>query len=160
MADQKISELTAASSGASADLLHIVQGGTNKKLTVQNLLENIAGNVKIDGYLAFDGTADAISAAGATVAVSATAALSNITSTATTTGANALTLADGVQGQVKVITLVSDGGAVQIDPANFHNGSSVTMGDGSTGTGESVTLMFNSGSWQVVSSYGSNIVVA
>ena len=39
MADQKISELTAASTGASADLLHIVQGGTNKKLTVQNLME-------------------------------------------------------------------------------------------------------------------------
>ena len=50
MADQKISELTAASTGASADLLHIVQVH-EQKLTVQNLMENIAGNVKIDAFL-------------------------------------------------------------------------------------------------------------
>jgi hypothetical protein len=41
MADQKISELTAATSAASADLLTIVQGGTNKKLTVENFLANL-----------------------------------------------------------------------------------------------------------------------
>ncbi len=41
MADQKISELTAATSAASADLLTIVQGGTNKKLTVENFLGNL-----------------------------------------------------------------------------------------------------------------------
>ena len=78
MADQKISELTAASTGASADLLHIVQGGTNKKLTVQNLMENIAGNVKIDGFLAFDGTAEAVTAAGSAVAINVTSTLCNI----------------------------------------------------------------------------------
>lgn len=41
MADQKISELTAATSAASADLFNIVQGGTNKKLTVENFLQNL-----------------------------------------------------------------------------------------------------------------------
>lgn len=41
MADQKISELTAATSAASADLIPIVQGGTNKKLTVENFLGNL-----------------------------------------------------------------------------------------------------------------------
>lgn len=41
MADQKISELTGATSAASADLFTIVQGGTNKKLTVENLLGNL-----------------------------------------------------------------------------------------------------------------------
>lgn len=153
MADQKISELTAASSGASADLLHIVQGGTNKKLTVQNLLENIAGNVRLDGYLAFDGTAEAVTAAGSTVAINVTSALSNITSSATTTGANALTLADGVQGQVKVITLITHGGDVQIDPANFANGASVTL----DAAGKSVTLMFNNSEWQIVSHYGATV---
>ena len=99
MADQKISELTAASTGASADLLHIVQGGTNKKITVQNLIENIAGNVKIDGFLAFDGTAEAITP-GST-AVSVTTAITNITSTAVTTSSNALTFADAY-GQIKI----------------------------------------------------------
>ena len=161
MADQKISELTAASSGASADLFHIVQGGTNKKLTVQNFLENIAGNIKLDGYLAFDGTADAITAAGSTAAVRVTAELTNITSTATTTGVNALTLADGVQGQTKIITLISDGGVVQIDPANFANGTSITLGDALTPVdGHSVTLLFNNAEWQVVSSYGASVTIA
>ena len=41
MADQKISELAAATSAASADLLNIVQGGSNKKLTVANFLANL-----------------------------------------------------------------------------------------------------------------------
>lgn len=41
MADQKISELPAATSAAGADLLNIVQGGSNKKLTVANFLSNV-----------------------------------------------------------------------------------------------------------------------
>ena len=41
MADQKISELVAATSAAGADLLNIVQGGSNKKLTVTNLFANL-----------------------------------------------------------------------------------------------------------------------
>lgn len=153
MADQKISELTAATSGASADLLHIVQGGANKKLTVQNMLENIAGNIKLDGYLAFDGTAEAVTAAGSAVAINVTSPLSNITSTATTTAGNALTLADGVQGQLKIITLIVDGGDVQINPANFANGLSITMED----AGDNITLIFNNSKWQILSNTGCTI---
>ena len=41
MADQKISELVAATAAAVADLLNIVQGGSNKKLTVANLFANL-----------------------------------------------------------------------------------------------------------------------
>jgi hypothetical protein len=49
MADQKISELTAATSAASADLFNIVQGGSNKKLTVANFLANLNSPVVING---------------------------------------------------------------------------------------------------------------
>jgi len=48
MADQKISELTAATSAASADLIPIVQGGSNKKLTVANFLANLNSPVVIN----------------------------------------------------------------------------------------------------------------
>ena len=41
MAAQKISALVAATSAAGADLLNIVQGGSNKKLTVANLFANL-----------------------------------------------------------------------------------------------------------------------
>jgi hypothetical protein len=48
MADQKISELTSATSAAGADLLHIVQGGSNKKVTVANFFANIKTPVVIN----------------------------------------------------------------------------------------------------------------
>jgi hypothetical protein len=48
MADQKISELTAATSAASADLFNIVQGGTNKKLTVADFLANLNSPITIN----------------------------------------------------------------------------------------------------------------
>ena len=48
MADQKISELTAATSAASAYLLNIVQGGSNKKLTIANFLANLNSPVVIN----------------------------------------------------------------------------------------------------------------
>ena len=48
MADQKISELTAATSAASADLLNIVQGGTNKKLTVADFLANLNSPITVN----------------------------------------------------------------------------------------------------------------
>jgi hypothetical protein len=48
MADQKISELAAATSAAGADLLNIVQGGQNKKLTIQNFLANLNSPVIIN----------------------------------------------------------------------------------------------------------------
>ena len=153
MADQKISELTAASTGASADLLHVVQGGTNKKLTVQNLLENIAGNVKIDGFLAFDGTPEAITAAGSAIVIGLTAPMTNITSSSATTGGNSLTLAGGVQGQIKIITMIGDSGDVDVTPAAFTNGTKFTLND----VGDSVTLIFNNSSWQIVSNNGATV---
>ncbi len=48
MADQKISELPAATSAAGADLLNIVQGGSNKKLTVANFLANVRTPVTLN----------------------------------------------------------------------------------------------------------------
>ena len=116
MADQKNIRTSIASTGASADLLHIVQGGTNKKLTVQNLMENIAGNVKI-GFLTFDGTAEENRSTGSAVAINVTSTLCNITSSNTTTGGNSLTLANGVQGQIKIITKISGTHDVDVTPA-------------------------------------------
>lgn len=153
MADQKISELTAATSGASADLLHVVQGGTNKKLTVQNLLENIAGNLKVAGYVAVNGTPEALAAAGSTAAVSVTSSVTHIASSATTTGVNALTLADGVNGQIKIITMTADAGDVQVDPANFANGTSITF----DAVGDTITLLFTNSNWVVLANQNTTI---
>ena len=64
-------------------------------------------------------------------------------------------------GQTKIITLISDGGEVQINPANFANGTSITLGDAVTPVdGHSVTLLFNNAEWQVVASYGASVTIA
>lgn len=150
MADQKISELGAATSAASADLLHVVQGGTNKKLTVANLFGDIDTNVKLDGYIALKGTPQAVTAAGSTVAINVTSAISQITSTSATTGGNALTLADGVQGQIKVITMIVDGGDVEVTPDNLAGGTTITFNN----VGDVVTLLFTNSNWVIISNVG------
>ncbi len=43
MADQKISDMTAAVTAADADLVPIVQGGVNKKATVDQILDGLTG---------------------------------------------------------------------------------------------------------------------
>jgi hypothetical protein len=48
MADQKISELVAATATVGADLLTIVQGGTNKKITVSNFLANLNSQIIVN----------------------------------------------------------------------------------------------------------------
>lgn len=52
MADRRISELTAATSVAGADISMIVQGGTNKKLTFANLFNSINTPVIINSVSA------------------------------------------------------------------------------------------------------------
>ena len=47
----------------------------------------------------------------------------------TTSGAIALTLANGYEGQVKTIIMISDGGTATLTPASFGNGSTVTFDD-------------------------------
>lgn len=48
MADTKVSDLTSASASAAADLLMIIQGGQNKKLTIANFLANLNSPVVIN----------------------------------------------------------------------------------------------------------------
>ena len=56
----------------------------------------------------------------------------------TTTGADALTLANGVVGQIKIIVMKADGGDGTITPATFAGGTTITMND----VGDSVMLTY------------------
>lgn len=200
MADQKISELTSASSAASADLFHIVQGGSNKKLTTANFLANINspvvinaaaadvdtrisgdtdpylvmadastdrlgvgvqapsekldvnGNVAISGgFLRLSQAVQAVTGNGALVA-NVTSAITVLNTNATADAA--VTLADGVQGQIKTFVMGSDGGYnAVLTPTNRLGYSSITFND----AGDTVTLMFINSKWYIVSSYGVTI---
>ena len=67
--------------------------------------------------------------------------LTNLVTELTTTGANALTLADGTtSGQMKIVNMIVDGGDGTLTPTTFANGTTITF----DAVGESVTLVWNS----------------
>ena len=80
----------------------------------------------------------------------------NLVTEVTSTGANALTLADGTTvGQMKIITMVVDGGDATLTPTTFANGSTMTFAD----VNDTVCLVWaNTIGWVIVSNSG--VVVA
>ena len=81
----------------------------------------------------------------------------NLTDTVTeltTTAADALTLANGTPGQVKIITMIADGGDGTLTPTTFHDGTTITFDD----VGESVVLVYHTTiGWKAVSVSGATI---
>jgi hypothetical protein len=129
MADKKITALTDLSSGiAAADLLHVIDDPTgtpiNKKVSIANVLNYIPT------FLALNST-QSLSGAGA---VDITSAVTKVT----TTGSDALTLADGQTGQIKVIIMIVDGGDGTLTPTTLLGGSTITFAD----AGDAVVLLW------------------
>ena len=60
-----------------------------------------------------------------------------------TTAADALTLADGTEGQVKFIVMKTDGGDGTLTPTNLGNGTTITFDD----VGDSAFLLFTNSAW-------------
>ena len=81
--------------------------------------------------------------------------LTNLITELTTTGANALTLADGTtSGQVKIVNMIVDGGDGTLTPVTFANGTTITF----DAVAESVTLVWNSTiGWVATSVQGATI---
>ena len=71
----------------------------------------------------------------------------------TTTGANALTLANGSAGQVKIITMIVDGGNGTLTPATLAGGTTITFND----VGDGVVLVYGTAGWVVVGNNGATI---
>ena len=61
-------------------------------------------------------------------------------------GAFTSNMADGSQGQIKFIVMVAAASDAVIEPANFGNGTSITMG----AVGDACTLLFSGGKWWVM----------
>ena len=60
-----------------------------------------------------------------------------------TLSSNALTLADGNEGQEKFIVMKTDLGAGTLTPSNLGNGTTITFDD----VGDSAFLKITNGSW-------------
>ena len=86
----------------------------------------------------------ALSGAGA---VDIASALTQLT---TTGSAQALTLANGTAGEIKVIVHVVDGGSAVLTPTTKIGFSTITF----TGVGESATLVYTAAGWAIVALNG------
>jgi len=95
--------------------------------------------VNAPGAIEYGGTPQTLTGAGAVDVISAITYV-------VTTGANALTLADGVLGQRKFILMTTDAGDGTLTPSNLGNGSTITFDD----VGDSADLIFANGSWHMI----------
>ena len=105
------------------------------------------GNIAVpNGYVKYTKTPQTLTGAGA---VNVTTQLTYVN----TTGANALTLVDGVQGQTKQIVMRQDLGDGTLTPTNLAGASTITFND----VGDTVSLMFLDGEWHIMGYYGVTI---
>ena len=106
--------------------------------------------------LAVSGTATVGALVGGVQALSGAGAvnLTTLVTSLTTTGAaQALTLANGTAGQMKIITHTVDGGSAVLTPTTKIGFSTITF----TAVGDAVTLVYTAAGWAVVGSNGVTI---
>ena len=153
MADKKITQLTDLGDGlASVDLFHVIDdpSGTpiNKKITAEDVFNNIPT------WIGLNSTSQSITGDGSTsTAITVTEPVTEVDATSATAPC---TLADGANGQIKIILNVSTSGtnAVTITPANLRGGSTITL----NAPGESVQCIFKNSNWNVIG--GNGFVIA
>ena len=107
-----------------------------------NLAPKGTGAVNVQGGFITSETTS-LSGAGA---VAITGAIHEIT----TTGTDALTLADGVEGQRLCIVMVTDGGDGTLTPTSGGGYTTITFAD----AGDSCELLFTNSNWYVLGSGG------
>lgn len=117
------------------------------RMTLAELLSLVAlASPTLTGVVTLGGS-DTLTGAGA---VSVTAAHTELV----TTGANALTLANGGDGQVKVISMKTNGGDGTLTPTTKTGFSTITF----TAVGQTATLIYKTGSgWIILAVNGATV---
>ena len=155
MADKKITALTDLGSAiASEDLLHVIDdpSGTpvNKKISIANVFNNIPT------YLGLDGTAQTITGSTAPNVTSSITLLDGASFSSDAVG----TLADGTNGQVKIIVMTTQ-------PSSSRKYTMTVTNFGTTGTatnqvifnalGEAVVCLFTNSKWYIIANVNATI---
>ena len=151
MADKKITALTDLGDNlASVDLFHVVDDPSNtpvnKKVTAEDVFNNIPS------FLGLKQTSQSITADGSsTTAVDVTSANTEINASSAT---HTCAMADGSDGQIKIIINTSTSGtnAVTITPANFSNTSFLL-----NAPGETAVCIFKNSKWYIIGGNGVTI---
>jgi hypothetical protein len=140
MADSKLISLPPASSTASADLLYLLKPSTTPydyKITIANLFGGIPVPVVLEDDLVYGGAVQNLTSAGA-ISVSTI-----VTKISSPDADGILTIADGTEGQIKVVVMTSNSGNKTLT-INANIGHSSIVFDGPAKT---ATLMFLAGNW-------------
>ena len=146
-----VSGTTAQFNTALSDGSFTTLAGT-ETLTNKTLTNPTINAATFSGVLAgaIIGGVDAATGGGSSVALSATTLISEIT----TSGAQAFSLVNGTAGQIKIITMVVDGGDATLTPATLHGGSTIVFND----VGDSVILVYhNTIGWKAIVNNGTTI---
>lgn len=145
--------LNIKSAAAAAGLaVSVLSSGTDEALTVD---AKGAGLMTLNGT----GTGNVVvghGLTGATQALSGAGAinLTTVTTKITSTGANALTLANGADGQIKILTMVVDGGDATLTPTTKTGYSTIVFNDAGDGC---VLVYTTTTGWMVVANNGCTI---
>tara|TARA_B100000424_G_scaffold263858_1_gene251608 strand:- start:5 stop:439 length:435 start_codon:yes stop_codon:yes gene_type:complete len=110
--------------------------GTNT-VTIDSKDVSVAGTLTSNGNVFGVQT---LTGSGSTGVVSLT---ETVTLLVTTGESQAFSLADGTEGQLKIISMKTDGGTGIVTPANFVNGTRITFDD----VEDTVTLLYQSTGW-------------
>ena len=148
LASNTVSGTTAQFNTALSDGSFTTLAGT-ETLTNKTLTNPTINAATFSGVLAgaIIGGVESKSGAGAL-------SLTHLITEVTSTGTDAITLANGTAGQVKIITMIVDGGDATLTPATFHDGTTILF----DAVGESVVLVYhNTIGWKAVSVSGATI---
>ena len=155
MADKKITALTDLGSGsATEDLLHVIDdpSGTpvNKKISVANVFNNIPT------YLGLDGTAQSITGTTAPSVTTSITLLDGASFSSNATG----TLADGTNGQIKIIIMTTQPSSSRkytLTVTNWRSTGSANNQLVFNALGEAVICLFTNSKWYLVSNFNATV---
>lgn len=143
MADSKVTGMNPASEIASGDWLYLVKPNTSPydfKLSIANLFGGIPVPVVMEEKLVLSGTPQTLSSAGA-ISVA-----TNVTKITSPDANGTLTIADGVDGQIKTIIMVSNAAGRTLSITSNIGHTSIVFNS----AGDTATLMFMGTNWYFI----------